>query len=728
MMLKVNNEYLEFHADIEVERQVKLFEELDTTDGDFSYQFDIPITSNNLRILQIPLPDASSKRVYQEIDCQAISDDGQVLYDGFLRIERVNVVIQVSFFSGNNNWFRLLSGPLTEVNFSDLDLDQTEANIVSSWSQTAGVVFPIVDNGALLFRGYRHLKIEDFVPGIYVHTVLKRIFQKYSIKIQGELLTDGFYKKLIAQRNSKSQEQIDASASYVQKTSTTSRPGENVQYKMTFDNDSVYPYYDGSNDAFDLSNSRWIAPARMRIRLEGTFTPSVVDSSYSQETYIYINGAFTFVDIGLSVGGLYNDATPGGQQTFKIDRTFIVEQGDIVEVYSAWQQSAGSTQNDVLSGTLKITPIFIYKAFGNSIVPQWTQAEFVSNIFRIFNVVTHYNALTKTLTLNLFDKLKSKPAVDISEFISNVETDYSEFISSYGKENTLSYQEVDFDDLRDYNIQNFFKYGQGSIDVDNDFLEDVEELVESDFANPQSYLNTPFDMSMERLNLIASEQDETVDFTTVNSSSGQAVFTVDRDIFLVGDLVRIEESSNPNYNGDWIVDFVSAGSIEVYGLGYYSDATGKITKLTFKYNESDDVYLLVNIPNYSVSNFSGFSSFHFEDTDYTTVGLAYFSLLQTGRTINDQYKQSLSFGEIENPLFYQRTMVETYWGQVQRIFNDPVKQFATVNLPYATFIAIDFLGPFTIKTIQSSNKYCLNRITGYKSKEQSAIMELIKLP
>ena len=41
MMIKVGNEYLDFDDDITLERQIKLFENIATSNGDFSYAFDI---------------------------------------------------------------------------------------------------------------------------------------------------------------------------------------------------------------------------------------------------------------------------------------------------------------------------------------------------------------------------------------------------------------------------------------------------------------------------------------------------------------------------------------------------------------------------------------------------------------------------------------------------------------------------------------------------------------
>jgi len=728
MMLRANNGYLDFDDSIEVERQIKLFEEISTTDGDYSYQFTAPATSNNLSILGYPFPDNNSKLVYTKIPSQILSDDGLIIHDGFLRIERITNIIYLAFFSGNNNWFGLLSGPLTDVDFSDLDVDQTLSNLIVYDSASTGIVFPVVDTGTLVTRGYRHMKIEDFVAAIYVKTVFKRIFQYHSIKIQGDLLNDVTFNSITTIRNGKSQEQIDANSSYVEKSTTTARPGENVQYKMTFQNDTVYPYYDGANNPFDLVNSRYTAPVKMSVEIEAAFVPSVVDASYNNRIYIYINGAYPgFVDIGLNAGGLYNSSTAGDISPFVLKRVIDIEAGDTVELYAEWQQSTGATQNDVLSGWAKITPKFIYKAFGNSVVPNWTQQEYVSNILRLFNVITYYNPVTKTLTFNLFDKIKSKPPIDLSDHISTVDVDYIDFISNYGKRNLLSYKQVDFDELRDYNIQNFFAYGQGVINADNDFLPDSEDIIESDFSHPQSYINPVFDMSMERLNLISLETGDSTEITSVVTSTW-ARFNIADDKFLDGDLIRISDCTNPTYNGDWVIETVATGYVELYGLPFDTDATGTITKLEHKYNESDDVYLLWHVPFIQVSNFSGFSNIRWENSNRTEVSLGYFNLLQTGRQINEDFKQSLSFGAIESPLFYQRTLVQTYWQVFDRIVNDPVKLFSLANIPYSLYLTIDFLRPITIKSLETSNQYYLNRMTGYEGSEIDCTLELIKLP
>lgn len=727
MILKIGETYFDVE-DIEVEKQIKLFEEIAATQGDFSYSFELPNDAPTRMALGMPFPDNQDKTVYTKTECELQDNGGNTLYKGSVRVEGVYDVITCSFFSGNNNWFSELSGPLSDIDFSDLTVDQNISAIIASANNTDGITWPIVDNGGLATRGYQQMMAEDFVPGIYVHTVFKRIFQKHSIKIQGELLDDPFYRSLTTHKNVKSTADLDANACYVQKTTTTARPVENVPVKVTFQNDSVYPYYDGSADSFDLTNSRYIAPYKMRIDIECSLRPSIVNASYNNRIYLYINGVFTFVDVGLFAGGLYNSATAGDIDPFTLKRTIVLEAGDILEIYSEWQQSGGSTQNDVLSGYLKITPVYIYQISGLSVIPNWTQQQYVSNILRLFNTITYYEPFSKTLTINLFDKIPGHTPVNISPYITNVQIDYQQFISNYGKRNTLSYNQVDFEDLRDYNIQNFFKYGQGSIAADNDFLTDSVDILESDFSNPLGYLHPIFDMSMEKLDIIRLDEGESVDITLVSSSAGQAVFSITSDIFLAGDLVRVSESSNPRYNGDYVVDVRSAGSIELINLDFDTDATGKITKLTHSYQESDDVYLLSNIKNYPLSNFSGKSSFLFDRTSITEHSLAFFSILFTGRTINTDFKQGLSFGDIQSPFFYQRTLIDTYWRIFSRMLNDPVMLLCENYLPLKVYNSLTFLTAVEVKTLETTNLYYVNRMTGYVGSEKPCALELIKLP
>jgi len=172
MMIKVNGEYLDFDDTIEIESQIKLFEEISTANGEFSYSFELSKTSNNLKLLGFPFPD-SIKSIYQNVACEIIDNSGFKVYTGSLQIENITDVINCSFFGGNSDWFALLSEPISSLPLYKYNVDLTVANIQASWLKDSGIVFPIIDTGVLVSRSYTNLKVEDFTSCFYVKTLFK---------------------------------------------------------------------------------------------------------------------------------------------------------------------------------------------------------------------------------------------------------------------------------------------------------------------------------------------------------------------------------------------------------------------------------------------------------------------------------------------------------------------------------------------------------------------------
>ena len=720
-MIKVANEFLDFDEVIEVEKQIKLFEDISTTDGDFSYAFDLPKTLNNKRLLQNPQPDNISKPVYQRIEAKLLSDGGAELYNGYLRVERITTNYECSFFAGNNNWFARITGLLTDLDFSFYDVEQTTENIIASWEATDGIVFPLIDNGGLITRSYQEVKIEDFVGAFYVKTIFNKIFTEAGIKIQGELLEDWRYQNMICESTSKDQSEIDARSSYVEKNVIQVLPF-NTLTKVTWDNDSISPFFDGANNCFDLPNSRYVADIKMAASVN--YTLQYIGTGFAGFilVYIYING----LEVRVKGANAPEDTLAINSLTFNV----ALNSGDVLEIYAIQINSDGDA-GQILEGNIKITPTYIYKTNGNSAVPNWTSQQFVSNILRAFNVLASFNAGDSTLTLNLFEKLKSKPPIDLSEYISDTEVDYSEFISDYGQNSILSYKQVEFEELKAYNQGKYFKYGQGVIEVDNEFLEESKEILSLDFANPIAYVNAVFDASLEKTNLIELEEGESVTFSDVgNDGLGNAAFRISNDIFLIGDLVRVKDSTNSAYNGDWVVQSTPSPHVTLSGVPFDSAATGTIIKLNYKYSNSEDVFLFIHIPNYAVDKFAGqitFSNESYYPLNILNIGLAYFDIINTGRQINLDFTLSLSFGGIDDPLHYMVTMKDQYFRLFSRVLNDPVKLINVAHLPYAVYQQIDFLSPVTIKVLETQNMYFLNRMSGYKDSFLPVILETIKI-
>lgn len=712
MMLRTENGYLDFNDIVEIERQALLFEELSETRGDFSYSFTIQATHNNLFLLGLPFPDNASKLVYQKINADLISDSGHLVRTGFIRVEVLDYIegITCSFFSGNSNWMALLTGDMTELNLSSYDRDMTASEIGDSFLETEGIVFPVIDTGALIMRSYPNLAIEDFVGCFYLHTLFKEVFKQSGLKLSGELLNDPLFNMIVVATNTRSKIDVDNNTIFAGKNDNQVIPtGLSVQ-DITFNLHSQ-PYFTGSDVTFN-SDIEYVASSDM-----------LVDISFTYVATIYIivqikrNGSNLFPE--------FPNATTANDQSTAYANSVLLRAGDVIKITAFNDQASPST---ITKATLRITPKFIYKAFGRSCVPLWTKLEFVSNVLSIFNTVTDYDPYSKTVTINLFNRVKTKTPIDLSSYVQVTQVDYIDFISNYGQNTLLTYETSEDDSLQEYNISSFLNYGAGVIEVNNEFLNKTESLLDSDFAAPISYYNSVFDASLEKINFVQLDDLASTDISSTSSASGEPRFNIDDEIFNTYDVVRIE-STEPTYNGIYTVFSTGSGWVQVQGLLYNGAATGTITKLKHEVTTDDSVYLFVKTKRYNAVDFTITDrTWYFNTLAEDDWALAYFSLLNNGTQINEDYKQSLSFGTITDPSFYQRTIIQTYWGTASSVLNDPVKLFVTAYLPETVYKSLTSLTPVYIKTKETVNLYYLNRDTGYVDQATPCILELIKLP
>lgn len=720
MILKLNGQYLDFNADIDIEKKVKLFEEIDSADGDVSYEFEIPLTSENLAILGPLMPDAASKTVYSENDCEVLNDDGSLINRGSLRVERANdFTAYCSFLGGNSNWFAAISGNMTELRLSQYDTDINQSNIVSSWSSSDGITFPLIDTGTLISRGYFSVKTEDFFGCFFVSTLIKEIFQQSGIKIQGELLDDWLYKNtLIAANNRNVNDIINNSFFISSDIPLTALPTSDntIQFNVLTGDYFLGDYITTTDEINFYVTTKMVCDITVKTKV-------VTGGTLSSDPYL--NG------VRLSLQReRYEERQTSNNITNGYSQKIVSLQLDVGDYLRIDLRNNFGYSLELESISFKLEPKYLYKAYGSSSVPLWSKQQFVSNIFSIFNVIPVYDALNKTLTVNLFDKIKEKEPIDISEFIQIDDADYSEFISNYAKSNLFSYSDPNDENLTEYNIGSYIKYGSGVIESSNQYVDKERDVVKSEFTSPISYINDSFAISLERINFIELEKSEERSITSVSNSSGVPQFNITDadDYFKENDLVTLDTTVD-EYNGDYVVSSVASGYIRVWGLDYTSDATGTAVKGIHKSTDDENVYIFAKTKYDSISKISRiYSGIYIDQTFITFSSLAYFNLLRNGATAENIYKQGLSFGSVNNPLSFQKSILDKYWRQFGRILNDPVMLKATGYLPLTVYNRLDFLHPVTVRTKQTSNLYYVNRISGYKNSYTPCELELIKLP
>lgn len=714
MMIKANGEYLDFNGDIEIESQIKLFETPELSAGDYSYEISIQDNGHNRKILGIPRAD-TVKIIYQTVPSEVIDDTGQSIYMGKLQVNRIEGgFISSTFYAGNTEWFAELSQPLSSLPLYRYDVEVTTVNVQDSWLQDSGIVFPFLDSGTLVSRTFPDLKVEDFAACFYVNTLFNEIFDPKGIKVQGDFINDPIFNKLVVASNGRSQEAVNSRSTYARKTSSQSITGID---QVLFQDESTFPFFDGSQNNF--TSSTYTADVKMRVSLSVIMQLVAAGAAFSVNIIVRINGA-DYKTYNISAALVIS-------QSFTKTIDVLLDAGDTLEIFA--DQNSAVTFS-ISSGNIKITPTYLYKVFGVSSVPNWTQMEFVSNILRLFNVLPSYDTTSKTLTLDLFNNIKNKPYVDISHEINIDAVDFSEFVSGYAKNNILKYQESEDEDLRVYNISNFISYGSGNLTIDNDYIENTKDIVESDFTSPITYLNGVFDMSMERFNFTELEEIDSKSITSVSDSGGFPLFNMANadDLFSLGDVVRITTALD-SYDGEWIVTVVSPTNIGVNGPTFDASTTGTATLLRHQFTSDDSVYLFVNVPNIPKSFVTSTADIYFEANQINAnIALSYFNLLNNNTGINRVYKQSLCFDEVNNPLAYQLSLLETYWPLFSRILNEPVMVFGSGYLKKTTFEKIKtFLRPVMIQTEETRNLYYMNRNRGYKGSETPCSLELIKL-
>lgn len=719
MIVRIGTDFLDFNDNIEIDRKVKLFEEIGNTDGDFSYSFDVPWTAKNILLLGIPLPDVFPKTIYQGIAADLLTNNGDMISPGFIRVGIVeDKKIPCSFFGGNNNWISLLSGNLSEIDMSEFDYTLGSTEIRNSWDNTDGLIFPVVDTGILSTRQDQSIMVEDFCPAIFINTIFNKIFQAASIKVKGDLIQDGIFNKMFLMKSPLNKDAIDDRSCFVKKSSTQIvSPGPDQV--ITFDDDINFPYFDGVENNYSTSTSRYSADLKMRVRISLTIvyqSSILIPGAAVDYVYVTVNGTEIFrgTIISLQINGTVS---------FEIETTIAASA--YVEVW-ALAPPVGDFYI-FTNSTIKVTPIFIYGGKGASTLPNWTKLQFVSNIINMFCGICDYEPMSRTLTIDLFEKIKTKEPIRIDNF-KKESTDFSDFISDFFQKSRLTYEDADTGDAERYNVLHELKYSHGEISIQNRYIEKIGTIFKSDFKAPYAYVNNFYGMSMERLDIIGLQESDTTDFTSVTNNAGYAQINVaDASVFEVLGLVRITDSTTNAYNGDRVVFSKGSNFIILQNLGFISNAKGKVTKVKQTYANDNGVYLMVNSGKIDINRFSRLSEMTVTIFTVTQASFGYFNLLDLGLPASNDFRQSLSFGPVDDPLSFQRTMIDTYWRIVGLIANDPTKIMGDSNINLDVFRSITPLRPISIDTKDTANLYYLNLMRGYKGSEYDCRLELIKL-
>jgi hypothetical protein len=205
-----------------------------------------------------------------------IITDGIEVMDGTLQLRQITakkdqLIYEVIFIGKTANIFNELGdaelngldddgNPL--IDFSDLDHEYNYGEIVNSWSNTDGYVYPMLDYGvnepSYLQTTERIYRVNDFRPAVFLHDIVDRIFSFADFSYTSIFLSSAFFRKLIIPWTN---EGFQLSESEVAaRTALAISPGQSLRtafapnYPNPGFNQNVLLNFDSNIDPFDLWN------------------------------------------------------------------------------------------------------------------------------------------------------------------------------------------------------------------------------------------------------------------------------------------------------------------------------------------------------------------------------------------------------------------------------------------------------------------------------------------
>jgi hypothetical protein len=730
-MIKVGDEYLEFDEPVDVVRKVKLFEAIGEIQGDFSYQAGMPDTTHNRRLLKLYSITQSDKIIYSKVPASVEGEDGVPMHVGYIFVESIKAnVIYFSFFSGNSNWYELLGTPIRDLDWTAYDELITQANIISSFGNTEGLIYPLVNNGVLGKRGYINLVDDDFRPFIYVKTVIADMLAQNGFKLTGSILKDDVYNHLITSHSEDtiSDEDAEEYRSVVFKNVGDVYSDGDVE-QLTFDDTTqAGPYW---------SSNAYTAPVRMNVNAKLTFKHQLFGGEATFNVNLRRNG-FTVANFRAYYNNAQWGGNPYGIKDATLEYVVTLEAGDVLDYEITLVATLGSATIYNNTTTLVIKAVKVFKVYTFSILPEKTCAEFLVSILSLFNALVTFDGFSKTINIDLFKDLHSVEPLDISQYIdeSTIEENYTYL--SLGNKNTFTFagsnnavttvldvddEESETEDVEEYNKANVLGYGDGEIDANTPVFPDIEVL-SVPFAPVPEDTDNPFNVSLAKTGFVEAELiGEEIDITSVTNSSGIPRFNINNVEGVVQEdfLVRISKSTVPSYNGDWVAASDTTTYFTVQGLDFVANAVAKVQVIRINTADSDQV-IMYAVPGVTIDKFTRSPSWFLNGTALTLGATAYFNMPHQGLYI-DRYKFAVSFGDINAPDHRQVNLLNRYWRDFANVARDPIVILVNAYLPLAVYKKIDFQRFVYLKTPKFTGLFYCNKITSYNY----SILELIKV-
>jgi hypothetical protein len=475
--IKIDNQSLDLFGEevISFTFAINDLASIESRNGSYSNQFNIPATANNSAILGYP-----DKLNFVTGFSPSRARNARILIDG-LEVQRGSIQIEqyddtskefsISFFSGNSEWI----GDISDLSIRDLDLSvwdhqYTLANISGSFNNTEGYIYPFINYGRLSLIAGNGTEYFDWKPAMYSHTILKQIFIDANWKVEGNLFNDPFFLKHLTLYNKQtrlSEEAINGLGFASTSAGGFATPGATPIVFDTVTEGNNFGSYDNTTGVYTASE---------------TFRANIISN---------INTAIAGDLQEIRRNGSVISSIPTGITRDQVLEATILAGDQITITTNVAASLNPTTQRFQIQPLDEISEGMTFRM--NEVLDDISQEEYVKDIFNQFGAVFSTDPISRTVYINKFETIRDNipNAIDWTSKLDlsrDITTDFTELVSDYGRKNFFRYtQNNDREDAQG-KLRTRTNIGDGSFNIDNDFITKEETIFESVFSSSANYL------------------------------------------------------------------------------------------------------------------------------------------------------------------------------------------------------------------------------------------------
>lgn len=717
-------EILDFDGDFAITKQAVSFFN-SKIKGDFSVNFNVDNNSVNRKVLGYDGPQMLNQVAYTRQSFTLMRNGNPFIRGSIVIQNDLGPTLSCFFISGNSNWINLLMGLITELdytgvtNVTDYTTQLTYAEVSALAGATGGVCFPLVD---WIWRGNKgsnywlmsfiqdikndpEFSVFDFYPCFYLHTLVGEIAKQSGLKIDGNILDDPLYNTLVLTPKSGElkRDRINVTTASGSAFSTAAGPVKITGFTETSDPENCF----ASNSYTANRSSRLVLTITVLDASSGT-------PGCNGQIFVRKNGVnFTTFTVqgdgtGEGVYRIWNDVLTGTILT--------VVPGDVIDLTLNRIGAAGTisvTSNLKFEIPTKLTVADYVTP--SQFLPPIASLDIIKFIVSYFGCSVYFNEYSKTISINVIEKIKPEDSVDWSEYYQSHSSNYT---TAQSKNNYIRLLEPEETSLRGYNNSHKLKYGEANLETQNTLKED-NDMVSVPFAPSAFGLETAGSW-MSNAQLVNLVDQEPILYTSITNSAGLARFNYPTlESYVKGSqAVRIVDDDR----GD-IGYFVCVGGTvtdSVYlGLPFTGDGTGKIYPQAIEYLETNP-RLLVVANEVLTSSFS-LGEIRYGDADSPVTGVTYltashkygyFTKSATGLNI-DQLKANAAPDNPDIATFTNPSVKNLYYRKINRLIGNPAV-LTKMLIPEAVFQSFQFDRFIYLKTADLTGYFWVDNIGNYR--------------